>query len=480
MSRPRPRPAAPRRGAEGALRSIPSVDALLRSEVWAGLDAPRSLLVAAVRETLQAFRATVRKAGSTAAPDPDALAREARARAEAMLRPNLRRVINATGVILHTNLGRAPLAEEAASAAMDIARSYSNLELDLERGTRGSRMAHLEALLCELFGAPAAIAVNNNAAAMLLALNTLCAGREAVVSRGELVEIGGSFRIPEILERAGATLREVGTTNKTRLRDYERAIGPETGLLLRVHPSNFAIVGFAEQVSREELAGLARKRRVPMLEDVGSGALLDLRAYGLPHEPLLQEALAAGVPLACASGDKLLGGPQAGILAGTRALVDACRKNPMARALRLDKLSIAALETTLRLYRDPASREAAIPVLRMLAEPAASVRARARRAKRLLGAERASRAGAEVVACTAEVGGGAMPGAGIPSYALSIRAPRGTAAAFARALRTGPEPVLGRIESDRLLLDLRTVDSRDVPRLVDALVLALEGERGSG
>jgi len=389
-------------------------------------------------------------------------------------------VINATGVILHTNLGRAPLAEEAASAAMDIARSYSNLELDLERGTRGSRMAHLEALLCELFGAPAAIAVNNNAAAMLLALNTLCAGREAVVSRGELVEIGGSFRIPEILERAGATLREVGTTNKTRLRDYERAIGPETGLLLRVHPSNFAIVGFAEQVSREELVGLARKRRVPMLEDVGSGALLDLRAYGLPHEPLLQEALAAGVPLACASGDKLLGGPQAGILAGTRALVDACRKNPMARALRLDKLSIAALETTLRLYRDPASREAAIPVLRMLAEPAASVRARARRAKRLLGAERASRAGAEVVACTAEVGGGAMPGAGIPSYALSIRAPRGTAAAFARALRTGPEPVLGRIESDRLLLDLRTVDSRDVPRLVDALVLALEGERGSG
>jgi L-seryl-tRNA(Ser) seleniumtransferase len=253
-----------------------------------------------------------------------------------------------------------------------------------------------------------------------------------------------------------------------------------TGLLLRVHPSNFAIVGFAEQVSRAELVALARKRRVPMLEDVGSGALLDLRPYGLPQEPLLQEALAEGVPLACASGDKLLGGPQAGILAGSRALVEACRKNPMARALRLDKLGIAALETTLRLYRDPESRETAIPVLRMLSEPAASVRARARRALRALGAERASRAGAEVVACTAEVGGGAMPGAGIPSHALSIRAPRGTAAAFARALRTGPEPVLGRIESDRLLLDLRTVDPREVPRLVQALAVALDGGREDG
>lgn len=478
MSRP-PRPTPPR-GPVRALRSIPSVDVVLRAEALAGFTAPRPVVVAAVRETLQALRAALRKGRAAEPPDANALAREARERAEAKLRPGLRRVLNATGVILHTNLGRAPLAEDAARAALEAARSYSNLELDLATGSRGSRMAHLEALLCELFGAPAAIAVNNNAAAMLLALNTLCAGREAVVSRGELVEIGGSFRIPEILERAGARLREVGTTNKTRLRDYERAIGPATGLLVRVHPSNFAIVGFAEQVSRAELAGLARKRRVPMLEDVGSGALLDLRAYGLPKEPLLREALAEGVPLACASGDKLLGGPQAGILAGSRALVDACRKNPMARALRLDKLSIAALETTLRLYRDPDSREAAIPVLRMLAEPAASVRARARRVLRGLGAERASRAGAEVVACTAEVGGGAMPGAGIPSYALSIRAPRGTAAAFARALRTGPEPVLGRIESDRLLLDLRTVDPRDVPRLIAALVLAMDGERGSG
>jgi L-seryl-tRNA(Ser) seleniumtransferase len=478
MSPARPRPAGS--GPVRALRAIPSVDSILRSEALAGLEAPRPVVVAAVRETLDACRAALRKGGATAPPDADALARDARIRAEAMLRPSLQRVLNATGVILHTNLGRAPLAEEAARAALEAARSYSNLELDLASGGRGSRMAHLEPLLCELLGAPAAIAVNNNAAAMLLALNTLCAGREAVVSRGELVEIGGSFRIPEILERAGAKLREVGTTNKTRLRDYERAIGPATGLLLRVHPSNFAIVGFAEQVSRADLAGLARKRRVPLLEDVGSGALLDLRAYGLPKEPLLKEALAEGVPLACASGDKLLGGPQAGILAGNRALVDACRKNPMARALRLDKLSIAALETTLRLYRDPESREAAIPVLRMLAEPAASVRTRARRVLRGLGAERASRAGAEVVGCTAEVGGGAMPGAGIPSYALSIRAPRGTAAAFARALRTGPEPVLGRIESDRLLLDLRTVDPRDVPRLIASLVLALDGERGSG
>jgi len=438
--------------------------------------APRAILVGAVRSAIARAREEIRRGRVSAPPSPGALAAEAARAAEAQLVPSLRPVINATGVILHTNLGRAPLAEEAAMAAAEAARRYSNLELDLDSGARGSRMAHLEPLLREILGAPAALVVNNNAAAMLLALNTLARGKEAVVSRGQLVEIGGSFRIPEILERAGARLREVGTTNKTRLSDYERAVGQETGAILRVHPSNFAIVGFAQDVPRADLVRLARKKRVPLLEDVGSGALVDFRPYGLPEEPRLAEALAEGVPLACASGDKLLGGPQAGILAGTKALVAACRSNPMTRALRVDKMTLAALETTLRIYRDPERREAAIPVLRMLGEPAASVRTRAQRALRALGAERATQTGAEVIPCTGEVGGGAMPLARVPSYALALRAPRGRAETLARALRLGPDPVLARIEAGRLLLDMRTVSGNEIPRLIAAVARVLDEE----
>jgi len=385
-------------------------------------------------------------------------------------------VINATGIVLHTNLGRAPLAPEALQAVAETAGGYSNLEFDLDRGIRGSRMAHLESLLRELLGAPAALVVNNNAAAMILALNTLAAGKETIVSRGELVEIGGSFRIPEILERAGTRLREIGTTNKTRLEDYERAVGKETGALLRVHTSNFAIVGFSSHVARGDLVRLARRRRLPLVEDVGSGALIDVARFGLGEEPLAARALQEGVSLVTASADKLLGGPQAGILAGTKSLIASLRANPLTRALRVDKMTLAALEATLRLYRDPERAAAAVPVLRMLGEPAAAVRARARRALRLLGAERAVRAGAEVVACVGEVGGGALPLARIPSFALSLRPVRGRVGDMARALRSGPEPVLGRVESNRLLLDMRTVAPREVPRLVAALAAALDRE----
>jgi L-seryl-tRNA(Ser) seleniumtransferase len=433
--------------------------------------------VDAVRGAVAGRRAAIRRETRPAAvpADLDSIAREAVARAEERLRPSLRPVVNATGVILHTNLGRAPLPEAAVEAVALAARHYTNLELDLSRGTRGSRMAHLEPLLCEILGAPAALAVNNNAAALLLALRTFAAGAEAIVSRGELVEIGGSFRIPEILEQAGVVLREVGTTNKTRLRDYERAIGPATALLLRVHPSNFALVGFAERVPRSELVRLARRKRLLLLEDVGSGALVDFTAYGLPEEPLAREALREGVPLVCTSADKLLGGPQAGILAGSKRLVDSARRNPMARALRLDKLAIAALEATLRLYREPGALAAAVPALRMLTEPPARVRARARRVLRGLGQGRASHSGAEVVACGAEVGGGSMPLARIPSFAVALCSARG-AEALARALRTGSDPVIGRIESGRLLLDLRTVPDHDVPALVRALLRALDEE----
>ena len=462
----------------GALRALPSVESLLSEPELRALSdrAPRVLLVAEARAAVARARDQIRRGTVTTPPAAAALAAEAAASAEAKLRPSLRPVLNATGVILHTNLGRAPLAEEAALAAADAARRYSNLELDLATGGRGSRMAHLEPLLREILGAPAALVVNNNAAAMLLALNTLAREREAVVSRGQLVEIGGSFRIPEILERAGARLREVGTTNKTRLSDYERAVGAATGAILRVHPSNFAIVGFSQEVARADLVRLARKKKVPLLEDVGSGALVDFRPYGLPEEPLLAQALAEGVPLACASGDKLLGGPQAGILAGSRTLIAACKSNPMTRALRVDKMTLAALETTLRIYRDPERREAAIPVLRMLGEPVSSVRARARRALRALGAERARRTGAEVIPCSGEVGGGAMPLARVPSFALVLSAPRGRAEALARALRLGPDPVLARIESGRLLLDLRTVPGRDLPRLIAAVARVLDEE----
>ena len=463
-----------------ALRRLPSVDALLRAEALQALSgrAPRAVLLEAARGAIAAARVALR-AGDRAAnalPDAAAIAADAASRAEAAVRPHLRSVVNATGVVIHTNLGRAPLAEGAVRAVVATAGGYSNLEYDLARGERGSRMSHLEPLLREILGAPAALVVNNNAAALILALNTFARGKETIVSRGELVEIGGSFRIPEILERAGTTLREVGTTNKTKLRDYERALGSATGAILRVHPSNFAIVGFSAETPREDLVRLARRRRVPLIEDVGSGALVDMRRFGLPEEPLAAQALAAGVPLVTASADKLLGGPQAGILAGTKAMIAEARANPLARALRVDKLTLAALEATLRLYRDPERAAAEIPVLRMLGEPAASVRARARRALRLLGAERATRAGAEVVACHGEVGGGSLPLAQIPSFALSLRPVRGRVGDLARALRTGSDPVLGRVESNRLLLDMRTVAPREVPRLIAALAAALDRE----
>lgn len=462
---------------ENRFQALPSVERVLEHETVRKLleRAPRSVVVDAVRAVLSARRDRIRRGGPEEPADLPSVALEAVARAERRLLPSLRPVVNATGVILHTNLGRAPLPEAAVEAVSEAGRRYVNLEIDLSTGSRGSRTAHLEPLLCEILGARAALAVNNNAAALLLALRTFAAGKEVVVSRGELVEIGGSFRIPEILEQAGVVLREVGTTNKTRLRDYERAVGPATGLLLRVHPSNFALVGFTERVARSDLVRLARRKRVLLLEDVGSGALVDLTRYGLPEEPLPREALREGVPLVCASADKLLGGPQAGILAGSKRLVDEVKRNPMARAVRLDKLSIAALLATLRLYRRPDALARTVPALRMLTEPAERVRARARRVWRNLGEGRASQCRAEVVACGAEVGGGSMPLARIPSFAVALRPPRG-AEALARALRTGPEPVLGRIESGRLLLDLRTVSDREVPALMRALARILDEE----
>ncbi|MCW5807286.1 MAG: L-seryl-tRNA(Sec) selenium transferase [Deltaproteobacteria bacterium] len=383
--------------------------------------------------------------------------------AQALAGPPLQRVINATGVVLHTNLGRAPLADAARAAIDDVARGYSNLEYDLARGARGSRHDHLRDVLCELTGAEDAIATNNNAAATVLGLAALAAGREVVVSRGELIEIGGSFRLPEILALSGGRLVEVGTTNKTHARDYEQAIGPATGLLLKVHRSNFAVIGFTAEVAVAELVAIGRARGVATMVDLGSGAFVDRatqRAWGLPDEPTVAETVAAGADLVTFSGDKLLGGPQAGIAVGTKAAVAAARKHPLMRALRPDKLAIAGLAATLALYRRGAHAE--VPVPRMLGATAAQLRATADDLARRIGEDpsrkKPSPLAIAVEPCASAVGGGAMPEARLASWAVTLRGVDGLGPDdVAQALRAAPVPIIARIEDDRVWLDVRTL-----------------------
>ena len=404
-----------------------------------GSDDP--LAVAAARDVLERAREEIR----AGAEPGDLRARLGEALAEAR-RPALRRVLNATGVLVHTNLGRAPLAQAALDRIVD-ASGYSNLEYDLSSGSRGSRQDHLAPLLRRLTGAEAAIVVNNNAAAMLLALAALAEGREVVVSRGELIEIGDGFRIPDVLARSGARLVEVGTTNRTRAADYERAIGPDTALLLRVHQSNFRVVGFTEQPRLDELAAVARRHELPLLDDLGSGALVDVEG-----EPTPAAALAAGADLVCFSGDKLLGGPQAGILAGRAELVERLRRHPLHRALRSDKLTLAALEGTLALYLD---RPEEIPVVRMLREPAETVRGRAERL-----AEATDGAVEETVA---RVGGGALPLVELPSFACAVEE------GLAAALRAHEPPVIAVVRDGRTLLDCRTLTDAEADEVAEAV-----------
>ena len=435
-------------------RALPSVGALLESEAFQPLlaRAPRGLVVDAVRATVDGVRR-----GALEAPDgPTAWASVVERAVRAAEQPSLRPVINATGVVLHTNLGRAPLADAAIEAMTRVARGYSNLEYDLERGVRGSRYDHASALLRELTGAEAALVVNNGAAALVLALETLAGGREAIVSRGELVEIGGSFRIPDIMSKSGARLVEVGTTNRTHLADYAAAIGPATGAIVKVHRSNFALEGFVSEVSGSALASLGAERHVPLLHDLGSGLLVSLDDVGLSGEPTAREAVHDGATLVIMSGDKLLGGPQAGLIVGRADAVAALRRNPLARSYRVDKLTLAALEATLALYRDPARARREIPTLAMLASPAEQIRARAERLRDAIAS--ATGRAVEVVASDASVGGGAFPTARIPSAAVAIA---GEVEALERALRAGDPPVVGRVSEGRLLLDLRSVSPRD-------------------
>ena len=438
------------------LRSLPPVDALA-----AEVDAPRAIALAAARAVLAARRAELLEGR---AGDPD-LAARARAAAATSERPSLRRVLNATGVIVHTNLGRAPLAVAAREAVARAAEGYANLEWDLERGERGSRHDHVEALLCELTGADAAMAVNNCAGATLLAAAALAgAEREIVVSRGQLVEIGGGFRVPEVIAQAGARLVEVGTTNRTRRADYERAIGedgdrPHPPVILRAHPSNFRQLGFVQEVEIEELCELG----VPVIDDVGSGVLADGLAV-LADEPAVRRSVAAGAALVCFSGDKLLGGPQAGLLVGRGEAIARARSHPLARALRLDKLGLAALEATLRLYLDPERARREIPVLAMLTAGEAELASRATRLAALI-------PGAEVVPAIARVGGGALPLLELPGPAVAVGA--GGVDALAARLRAGEPPVIGRIEAGRLLLDPRTLTGDEVEAAGRAVAAAL-------
>jgi L-seryl-tRNA(Ser) seleniumtransferase len=423
------------------LRDLPAVDELARV-------ADDPLAVDAARAVLARAREEIR-----AGADPGDLEARLHGELAAARRPTLRRVLNATGVIVHTNLGRAPLSAAALAHAVEAGRGYSNLEYDLTEGARGSRQDHVAAILRRLTGAEGALVVNNNAAALLLALAALAENREVLVSRGELIEIGDGFRIPDVLARSGARLVEVGTTNRTRTADYERAVTDQTALVLRVHQSNFRLVGFTEQPGLKELAAVARRHEVPLLDDLGSGALVDLA-----DEPTARTSLAAGSDLVCFSGDKLLGGPQAGIVVGRADLVDRLRRHPLHRALRIDKLGLAALEGTLLLYLEPERALREVPVLRMLHEDADAVRARAERL--------AAAVGGEVEETVGRVGGGALPLTELPSFACAVEE------SLAPTLRAQTTPVVGIVRDGRLLLDCRTLDDAEADEVAAAVAAA--------
>ena len=434
----------------------------------------RAEIVAAVRRALDAARQALKDDPAAPVPGEQRLAEQVRASLEAAARPGLHPVINATGVVLHTNLGRAPLAASAAAAAADVAAGYSNLEFDLRTGRRGVRTQGVEPLLCEITGAEAALAVNNAAAAVLLALSALAAGGEVVVSRGELVEIGGGFRIPDVITQGGARLVEVGTTNKTRLADYAAALTPATRMLLKVHPSNYRMLGFTGEASLQALAGLARERCLVLMHDLGGGALLDLRRVGLPHEPTVQESLAAGADLVAFSGDKLMGGPQAGLIVGRAAVLEPLRRHPLLRAVRLDKMTLAALEATLRLYRDPAYALEHVPALAMLAQPISVLQARAEALGAALDAGSGGRIDWRVEASEAFTGGGTLPAQGRESRAVAIAPapPLGVDEAAAR-LRAATPSVVARIADGRLVLDLLTLAVVDLEAVAGAVHAAL-------
>jgi L-seryl-tRNA(Ser) seleniumtransferase len=434
---------------------LPSVDRVLRSAETLIDHYGRALVTDAVRDVL------AKRRKQDAVVDTEIILAEAISTLARLMRKSQRRVFNLTGTVLHTNLGRAPLPEEAIEAAAEAMREPTSLEYDLESGRRGERDDHVARWLTRLTGAEAALAVNNNAGALVLALNALAAGKETIVSRGELIEIGGAFRLPDIMARAGTTLREVGTTNRTHLRDFAAAIGPQTGLILKVHTSNYAIQGFTAAVPTAELAELAHRHSLPLVEDLGSGTLVDLDDWGLPHEPTVAEALKAGADLVTFSGDKLLGGPQAGLVVGRADLIAALAKNPLKRALRLDKIRLAALEAVLRLYADPDRLAERLPALRLLIRPAAEIEALAARLLPTIAAALDGIATVDIVTTKSQIGSGALPVSLLLSAGLALRPVESSGKAvekLAQILRDLPVPVIGHIASGAVVLDLRCLE----------------------
>ena len=458
------------------LRKIPSVDEILsRPEISDLLRThPRIVVVEAIRRGLRKFREEILKKEDLSSLEDSLFSFENlfplfQKEIDLQIQPRLRRVINASGVVIHTNLGRSPLHPSALQHMVNIAKTYSNLEYDLDLGERGSRHSHVEETLCWLSGAESAMVVNNNAGAVLLALNTLAEGREVIVSRGELVEIGGAFRIPDVMKRSGAMLKEVGTTNRTHLSDYQSAIGSQTALLLKVHTSNFRVMGFTSDVPLQDLVQLGRQYDIPVLEDLGSGCLVDLTQYGLEKEPTVQEVIGTGVDVVTFSGDKLLGGPQAGIILGKKSALDLIKVNPLTRALRIDKLTLAALESTLLLYLDEKRAKEEIPTLRMLTLDQNRLKKRGRRLLKRLGGEIGKGFKLTLREDISQVGGGALPLQELPTIVLAIKPLHFSVNDLEKNLRKGEPPIISRISKDELILDMRTIFDEEIPLLALAI-----------
>ena len=459
------------RNRQNTLKHLPKVDRVLE---WPALrrlmgQYNRPATVDAVRQVLERLRENVKNGPAPALPDDDGITSMIAAELERRTAPSLRSVINGSGVVVHTNLGRSPLAEAAEHAIHTVSAGYSNLEFDLASGERGSRYSHVEGLLCELTGSEAALVVNNNAAAVILTLAALAQGREVIVSRGELVEIGGSFRIPDVMRQGGAQLVEVGCTNRTHIRDYRAAVNDATALLLKVHTSNFAIVGFTAEATLAELSALGRETGIPVVLDAGSGCLLDLSPYGIPGEPTIRQYLDSGIDLVTFSGDKLLGGPQAGIIAGTKAMIDPMKRHPLLRALRMDKLNLAALEATLRLYRDERQALAEIPTLRMLTMSRDELSRRAERIVRYLRKRVPETISLSRHPGHSSAGGGSFPLLQLPTTLIEVRIGGASPFLIESALRRTTPPVIGRIHRERFLLDVRTILDADLSPLLAAL-----------
>ena len=466
---------------EQLLRKIPSVDEILsRSEIADLLKThPRAVVVVAIRNGLARLRSEILNKEKLSDLEDglfsfDHLNPLFQREIELQIQPQLRRVINATGVVIHTNLGRSPLHPSALQHMMDVARTYSNLEYDLDLGERGSRYTHVEGILCRLSGAESAMVVNNNAGAVLLALNTLAEVKEVIVSRGELVEIGGAFRIPDVMKRSGALLREVGTTNRTYISDYQKAIGPQTALLLKVHTSNFRVMGFTSDTSLQELVQLGKQDHLPVMHDLGSGCLVDLTQYGLEKEPTVQEAIKTDVDVVTFSGDKLLGGPQAGIILGKKNFLDQIKINPLTRALRIDKLTLAALESTLLLYLDEERAMEEIPTLRMLSLDTGNLKRRGRHLLRRLSGMVDKGTQLTLREDVSQVGGGALPLQELPTMVLAVKPLDLSVNELEENLRKGEPPIISRISKDELILDMRTVSDEEIPFLALGLEKALK------